>query len=84
MSTGPAIKTLYSRADKAFCRIDLMENGEVGKLFYLGDERIPEWKLVRFVGLPASILRDVLMKYVTFNPQSKFPATCLRCASANF
>ncbi|BBN05258.1 cilia- and flagella-associated protein 61 [Marchantia polymorpha subsp. ruderalis] len=62
-SARPAIKTLYSRADKAFCRIDLMENGEVGKLFYLGDERIPEWKLVRFVGLPASILRDVLMKF---------------------
>ncbi|KAL2636299.1 hypothetical protein R1flu_007778 [Riccia fluitans] len=40
-----------------------METGEIGKFVYMGDERIPEWKMIRFVGLPMSLFRNVFTRH---------------------
>ncbi|KAL3677552.1 hypothetical protein R1sor_027500 [Riccia sorocarpa] len=40
-----------------------METGEIGKLVYMGHERIPEWKMIRFIGLPMSLFRNIFTRH---------------------
>lgn len=57
---GPPALSLDSRTVDAYCRVDIMDNKEIGRLIYFGKARLEEWKLVRFVGLPDMLLHGLI------------------------
>ncbi|CAM6097577.1 unnamed protein product [Calypogeia fissa] len=62
-SASPPALTLFSRTADSYCRLDIMDNKEVGRLIYFGKVRLEEWKMVCFVGLPDTLLQDLVTRW---------------------